>query len=363
MTPVLQPSRWAASATEISPAAQGPGTGILWTWRIHWTASMSKGRPGPVASPAALSRRTSSSLLVAGPSCRTSSTAAAGVRLAVPGWTGRSAVSSLAAPVCQRMPMRTLSGRCSGSRVTSAIRVRSSRLRSLALVAGAFQRAGRFAASFSSSARLGSGGSVSRAASSACPGSVRAAGLRSGCEGAGDQPVFWFHGVECALGPVSVVAGALGGELGGPADPLVPAGDLVSGRQGEGDLPGGGRGQQRGRDRGIHAGRGDRPARRRGEPVPAGAALIGRPLIGVVVGHHRLAAAAAGDDPLAQRDALPRWPGTGGGVVGGQLRLAGQVVRPGDVALVVVFDQDRPFSAGPFGDRGVHRAGRVDGAA
>ena len=45
---------------------------------------MSNGRPWPVRCPAALSRVTSSSLLVAGPSRLTSSMAAAGVRLAVP---------------------------------------------------------------------------------------------------------------------------------------------------------------------------------------------------------------------------------------------------------------------------------------
>src|SRR5438128_1586390 len=188
-------------------------------------------------------------------------------------------------------------------------------------------------------------------------------GLPAGLQGTGDQPVFRLDGAEGPLGPVSVVAGTFHRELGGPADPLMPARDLIGGRQRQGDLPGGQRVQQRARDRGVHAGRGDRPARRRGQPVPARAALIGGPLIGVVVGHYRFAAAAAADDPLAQRGALPRRPGTGGGVVGRQPRLAGQVLRPGDVALVVVFDQHRPFGAGPFGDRGMHRAGRVDGAA
>ena len=83
----------------------------------------------------------------------------------------------------------------------------------------------------------------------------------------------------------------------------------------------------------------------------------------MVIGHHRLAAAAAADDPLAQRGALPRRPGTGSGVVGRQPGFVRQVVRPGDVALVVVFDQHGPFGAGPFGDRGMHRAAGIDGAA
>jgi hypothetical protein len=42
----------------------------------------------------------------------------------------RSAVSSSVAPVCQRTPIRTLSSSVAGSRVISAIRLRSSRLRS-----------------------------------------------------------------------------------------------------------------------------------------------------------------------------------------------------------------------------------------
>src|SRR5712691_1244284 len=44
-----------------------------------------------------------------------------------------------------------------------------------------------------------------------------------------DQPVFGLDGAEGALGPVGVVAGAFHRESGGPADPLVPAGDLVGG--------------------------------------------------------------------------------------------------------------------------------------
>src|SRR6516164_8532467 len=101
------------------------------------------------------------------------------VRRAVPGWTGLSMVSSSVAPVCQRIPIRALPRSGSGSTVTSAIRVRSSRLRSLALVVGAFHRPGRSAASFSRSSRLGSGGSVSWAACSACSAWARAASLAS----------------------------------------------------------------------------------------------------------------------------------------------------------------------------------------
>src|SRR3954451_24939081 len=69
------PSRWAASVTATSPGASGPGVGILWTWRTHWTASMSNGRPVPVRCPAELSIVTRSSLLVVGPWVRISSIA------------------------------------------------------------------------------------------------------------------------------------------------------------------------------------------------------------------------------------------------------------------------------------------------
>jgi hypothetical protein len=169
--------------------------------------------------------------------------------------------------------------------------------------------------------------------------------------------------VEGALGPVSLVAGPFNCQPGGPADALVPARDLVGGRQRQGDLLGREHGQQRARDRLIHAGRGHRPAGGRGQPVTAGTALIGWPLVGVVVGHHRLAAAAADDDALAQRDALTGGAGSGGGVVGGQPGLVGQEVSPGDVALMMVFDQHSPLRPGPFRDGRVHRPVRVEGAA
>ena len=149
--------------------------------------------------------------------------AAAGVRLAVPEWAGLSMVSSSVAPVCQRIPIRALPRSGSGSTVTSAIRVRSRRLRSLALVVGAFHRAGRSAASFSRSSRLGSGGSVSWAACSACSASARAASLASQ-RASRERATSRFSGstAKRPLGPVGVVAGALDGELGGPAGPLVP---------------------------------------------------------------------------------------------------------------------------------------------
>src|ERR1039458_7884065 len=101
-------------------------------------------------------------------------------------------------------------------------------------------------------------------------------GLPADLQGTGAQPVFRLDRAEGPLGPVSVIAGTFHRELGGPADPLVPARALSGGRQRQGDLPGSQRVQQRARDRGVHAGRGDRPARRRGQLVPARAALIDR---------------------------------------------------------------------------------------
>ena len=122
----------------------------------------------------------------------------------------------------------------------SAITVRSSRLRSLLLVVGACQSPGRSAASFSSSDRPGSGGSVSRAASQCLLGLGEGGefGLPPGFQAAGHQPVVRFDRVEGAFGAVGLVAGAFDGELGGPADPLMPVGDLVGGGQRERDLVG-----------------------------------------------------------------------------------------------------------------------------
>jgi hypothetical protein len=106
---------------------------------------------------------------------------------------------------------------------------------------------------------------------------------------------------ESAFGPISFVAGAFDGELGGPADALVAVGDLVSGGQGKGDLGGIERLQQSVGDGGVHGRRGDGSAGRGGESIGAAGAFVGGPLVGVVVGAHRLAAGSTGDDPLTQR--------------------------------------------------------------
>src|SRR6266511_3676776 len=90
----------------------------------------------------------------------------------------------------------------------------------------------------------------------------------------------------------------------------------------------------------------------RGRRSGAGAAFIGGPLIAVVVGAHRLAAAAAADDPLAQRGPLAWGPGPGVGPVGCKFGLVGQVVSPADVALVMLLEQRRPLVAGLFHDEG-----------
>src|SRR6185436_10375504 len=81
----------------------------------------------------------------------------------------------------------------------------------------------------------------------------------------------------------------------------------------------------------------------------AAGALVGRTLVAVVVGAHRLAAASAGDDALTQRGPLPGWAGPGVGAVGRQGGLVGQVGVPADIAVVVIADQHRPLAAGPLG--------------
>ncbi len=90
--------------------------------------------------------------------------------------------------------------------------------------------------------------------------------------------------------------------------------------------------------------------------------LVGRLLVGVIVGAHRGSAGPAADDALTQCGTLPWRPGPGVGAVGGQLGLVGQVVVPADVAAVVVVDQHRPFGAGPLDNAGVHAAVGIDGA-
>ena len=164
-----------------------------------------------------------------GPSWRIISTAGDGLRLAVPVWMARATRSSSVAPVCQRIPIRTLAWSGSGSKVTSAIRVRSSRLRSLLLVAGACQSRGQVGGEF---LQLGPAGQRRQRVGGVLQcllglGQGGEPGLPAGLQAAGDQPVLRLDLAEGALGPVGVVAGAFDGELGGPADPLVPAGHLV----------------------------------------------------------------------------------------------------------------------------------------
>ena len=174
-------------------------------------------------SPAAFSCPASSAAGVTGPSRRIISTAGDGLRLAVPGWTARATRSSSVAPVCQRIPIRTLAWSGSGSTVTSAIRVRSSRLRSLLAggrgapecgqVGGEFlqlgparQRRQRFAGGLQRLLGLGEEGEP---------------GLPAGLQAPGDQPVFRLAGAEGALGPVGVVTRAFDRKLSRAADPLV----------------------------------------------------------------------------------------------------------------------------------------------
>ncbi len=126
-------------------------------------------------------------------------------------------------------------------------------------------------------------------------------GFPPGLQGARDQPVLRLHLGEGAFGAVGFVAGAFDGEFGGPAEALVPIGDLISGGQGEGDLGGIERLQEPAGDGGVHGGRGDGSAGWGGEPIGAAGALIGGLLPRAIGGAHWLAARAAGDDPLTQR--------------------------------------------------------------
>src|SRR6266704_2757977 len=75
---------------------------------------------------------------------------------------------------------------------------------------------------------------------------------------------------------------------------------------------------------------------------------------------HRAAAGAAEHDALAERSALARRPGAGVGAVGGQPRLVGQVVLPGDVSGMVVADQYLPLFPGQLGNRRAHGPVRGD---
>ena len=246
----------------------------------------------------------------------------------------------------------------------SAIRVRSSRFRSLLLVVGADHSRGQVGGqpfqlgpAWQRWQRLACGRQrlfgVGECGEFGFPPS-----LQSPCH----QTVLGFDSVEGAVGAVGLVAGAFDGQLGGAAEAVVPVGDLVGGGQRQRDLVRVQRGQQPLGDRVVDGGRGHRAARRGGVPIGAARALVGGALVGVVVGAHRLAARSAGDDALTQRRSLAWWARPGVGAVGGQPGLVGQVLGPADIAVVVVADEHRPLGAGPFDEPGVHAAVRVDGA-
>ena len=185
-------------------------------------------------------------------------------------------------------------------------------------------------------------------------------GFPAGFQGAGDQPVLRLDLAEGPLGAVGLIAGALDGQLGCPACPLVLAGHLAGCGERERDLLGGEGLQQHGGDGVVDRVRGDAAAAGGFLAVAVGVAFVAGPVIAVVVGGHRPAAAAADDDPLAQRRALPHRPAAAPGVVGGQPRLDRQVLLPGDVAGVMILDHDRPLRAGHLGGHGAHVAVGVD---
>src|SRR6516162_5653988 len=80
-------------------------------------------------------------------------------------------------------------------------------------------------------------------------------------------------------------------------------------------------------------------------------ALVVRSPIGLVVGRHASATAAAIDDALAQRQSLAGRARAGARGVGGQALLIGQVLLPTDKAGMVVLDHHRPLRARLFHGR------------
>jgi hypothetical protein len=185
-------------------------------------------------------------------------------------------------------------------RVMLASRVRSSRLRSLGVVVGACHRSGSRAAVSASWAGSGSRGQFGELGGPGgfCLGEFGEPGFPPGFQGPGDEPVFRLAGQEGAFGPVSVVAGALGGQLGGPGGPLAAGGDLAGGGDGQLQLGGGDRGVQRPGDGGVDGGGAGVLAASGGLPVRAGpAGVVGAAV--VVVADAHVPAAAAVDDALA----------------------------------------------------------------
>src|SRR5216684_736948 len=77
-------------------------------------------------------------------------------------------------------------------------------------------------------------------------------------------------------------------------------------------------------------------------------AVIEGPPVGLVVGRHASATAAAIDDALAQGQSLSGWTSSGACGVGSQPLLIGQVLLPADVARMVVLDHHSPFGARLF---------------
>jgi hypothetical protein len=76
--------------------------------------------------------------------------------------------------------------------------------------------------------------------------------------------------VEGAFGTVGLVAGAFDGQLRGPHRTLAAVGDLVCSRQGQGELVGRHRGQQRAGDRLVDGIGTHRAAPWRGDVIGAG---------------------------------------------------------------------------------------------
>src|SRR6266581_3395418 len=193
-------------------------------------------------------------------------------------------------------------------------------------------------------------------------------GVPVGFQGVGDEPVGGVDGQVAAAGGVGGVLGALHVKLPEMIGVLGLGSQLVG--DGEGDLDGcGGEGvQDQAGDSGVDAVTGDVLADRlRGSDARVLAHVFGDQgaAAGVVADGHPAAAPAADGDALQQRGAFAGRAGgavgSAGGGVGGQDGEVGLVGVPGDVAGMMIFDQDGPFRCGPGG--GVRDSVQVRGVA
>ena len=239
-------------------------------------------------------------------------------------------------------------------RVTSVSSRRMRRLRSRAGVAGVVPEGGEVGCQGVDAGALGGierdGRGLGGGVVVASGGQLAQRGVPVGFEGVGDEPVAGVDGQVAAAGLVGGVLGALdvrgaqGVGVFGVADELVADGEGGLERErGEGV-------QQQAGDRGVDGSAGQVLADRLGlADAVVLAHVVGHDravVAGVVPDGHAAAAGAADDEALQQGGAFAWRAGfavlAAGGGVGGQHLLVGLVLRPGDVAGVVIYDQHGP---------------------